>query len=531
MKLNQVVTGASALWLLAPLAVAQTEAAASASIDMSAPAPAEASATTETAAAEPAPLDVDGGEDTAVALEEPTAEGASPPPEPAPASADADAGSSSGKVPYMQRYKPEAMTWEVGLHAGVFLPSAGILLYSNQLPYQAYNGAAFEMGGRLAFFPLTFLGVEAEFMMADGNVPADLTNIDPRLVSNNAVFTSYRGHIVGQLPFWSVVPFAVVGVSALGATSQPLGHDTSAVFHFGVGAKVPLTKDFAIRVDLRENMMGRSNSSFGGISFSEEILVGGTFTFGRKSKDAGPAEEPLADRDGDHVADYEDACPDAPSLAEDGCPTDLDQDGLVDSEDHCPRDPAATENGCPDPDKDKDGVPVPCDMCPDDVGVSPGGCPILDADSDGIIDDVDQCPKEPETKNGFEDDNGCPDEIPKEVEKFTGSIKGITFVQGSAKIMKGSDTTLQAAADVLQKYPSIKLEITGHTSSEGNKDVNQKLSEDRAEAVKKWLVDHGVPDDRINARGLGPDVPIADNATAAGRATNRRIEFAIVTQE
>lgn len=527
MKLKQVVTGASAAWLLAPLALAQSEASASATVGTTAAPAADASATAEPVAATPEPaLDVDGDADTAVPLE--TTAAAEPvAAEPAPVAAPAE---KSSEVPYMQRYKPEAMTWEVGLFGGVFLPSAGIRLFSPSLPYQAYNGAAFEIGGRLAFFPLTFLGVEAEFMLADGNVPADLTNVDPALTSNNAIFTSYRGQIVGQLPFWSIVPFAVVGVNALGATSQALGHDTSAAFHFGVGAKIPVTKDFSVRVDLRENMMGRSNDAYGGISFSEEILVGGTFTFGRKSK-AAPVEEPLADRDGDHVADFQDACPDAPSLAADGCPTDLDQDGLIDSEDHCPREPAATVNGCPDPDKDKDGVPSPCDLCPDDVGVSPGGCPILDADSDGIIDDVDQCPKEPETKNGFEDENGCPDEIPKEVEKFTGSIKGISFVQGSAKILKGSDGTLQAAADVLNKYPSIKLEITGHTSSEGDKDVNQKLSEDRAEAVKTWLVAHGVAAERINARGLGPDVPVADNKTPAGRAQNRRIEFAIVTEE
>src|SRR5690606_7008913 len=321
MKLKQVVTSASAVWLLAPIALAQAEAGASASVGTTAAPTADASATAEPVAAPEPALDVDGDADTAVPLET-TAAAEPPPAEPAPAAAPEK---KSGELPYMKRYKPEKNTWEVGLFAGLFLPSAGINLFSPRLPYQAYNGAAFELGGRLAYFPLTFLGVEAEFMVADGNVPADLSNVDSRLTGNNAIFNAYRGHIVGQLPFWSIVPFAVVGVSAIGATSQPLGHAWDAAFHFGVGAKIPVTKDFSIRVDLRENMSGRSNDSYGGISFSEEVLVGGTFTFGRKSK-AAPVEEPMPDRDGDTVPDHADACPDAAALTEDGCPTDLDQD-------------------------------------------------------------------------------------------------------------------------------------------------------------------------------------------------------------
>jgi outer membrane protein OmpA-like peptidoglycan-associated protein len=527
MMLKKVVHGASALCLLAPFAGAQAAASGSVSADTTAPAPA-ADASVSTTAAEPAAPALEESPDAEPELPPVPPEGepeaaAEPPPEAAPATAPAD-----GKVPYMQRYKPEAMTWEVGLFGGVFLPSAGILLYSTQLPYQAYNGAALELGGRLAFFPLTFLGVEAEFMLADGNVPADLTDVDPRLVSNNAIFTSYRGQLVGQLPFWSVVPFVTVGVSALGATSQALGHDTSAAFHFGAGVKVPFSKTFSLRADFRENMMGRSNDSFGGISFSEEVLLGATFTLGRKQAEAAPVAP--ADRDHDTVADYADVCPDSPALTPDGCPLDTDQDGLSDPEDHCPREPAATENGCPDPDKDKDGVPVPCDQCPDELGAPGDGCPIRDADGDGILDDIDACPKEAETKNGFEDDDGCPDEVPKEVEKFTGAIQGITFVAGSPKIQKGSDRTLQAAADILIKYPSIKLEITGHTSSEGKAEVNQKLSEDRADAVRDWLIDHGVPTDRVTSRGVGSDQPVADNNTQAGRSKNRRIEFSIMPE-
>jgi OOP family OmpA-OmpF porin len=79
----------------------------------------------------------------------------------------------------------------------------------------------------------------------------------------------------------------------------------------------------------------------------------------------------------------------------------------------------------------------------------------------------------------------------------------------------------------LHTYPSISLEISGHTSSEGDAAVNQRLSQERADAVKQWLVDNGVPPERLTTRGAGPDEPIADNKTAAGREKNRRIEFKV----
>ena len=146
------------------------------------------------------------------------------------------------------------------------------------------------------------------------------------------------------------------------------------------------------------------------------------------------------------------------------------------------------------------------------------------------MDDVDKCPKEPETKNGFEDTDGCPDEIPSEMKAFTGAIPGITFDVGKATIRRISEATLRAAADVLRKYPSIRIQITGHTSSEGDEGFNQKLSEDRAASVRQWLLDHDIVASRIVSRGIGSSEPVADNRTEAGRRKNRRIEFTILKQ-
>jgi OOP family OmpA-OmpF porin len=203
---------------------------------------------------------------------------------------------------------------------------------------------------------------------------------------------------------------------------------------------------------------------------------------------------------------------------------------VLDRDDYCPKEAGPAPKGCKivDPDPDQDGVPLPCDACPDEVGVKPDGCPIRDKDGDGIFDDKDKCINEPETKNGFEDADGCPDTLPERVKKFSGVVQGIFFDQGKATIRKQSATTLDSAVKVLQEFPSIKLEISGHTSSEGDGAFNQKLSQDRADAVKQWLVDKGVTTDRIKTRGVGPDEPIADNKTPAGRAKNRRIEFKVL---
>ena len=126
------------------------------------------------------------------------------------------------------------------------------------------------------------------------------------------------------------------------------------------------------------------------------------------------------DRDGDGIVDLEDKCPDVPGLPEfQGCPppkpTDSDGDGILDDVDKCPNDPEdkdgfEDEDGCPDFDNDQDGIPDLEDKCPNEPGPPENqGCPVLDRDGDGILDDVDKCPDDPEDKDGFEDEDGCPD--------------------------------------------------------------------------------------------------------------------------
>jgi outer membrane protein OmpA-like peptidoglycan-associated protein len=145
----------------------------------------------------------------------------------------------------------------------------------------------------------------------------------------------------------------------------------------------------------------------------------------------------------------------------------------------------------------------------------------LDKDGDGIVDTSDSCVDEPETKNGWKDEDGCPDQVIRE-------LAGIGFELDSAKIDSASAPLLERAFVILRDNPNISIEISGHTSAEGDPDRNLSLSLRRAEAVKTYLVHRGIADSRLLTIGHGSDVPIADNATEQGRARNRRIEFRIL---
>jgi outer membrane protein OmpA-like peptidoglycan-associated protein len=243
---------------------------------------------------------------------------------------------------------------------------------------------------------------------------------------------------------------------------------------------------------------------------------------------------PSDDTDEDGVPDYLDKCPNTPAEAKelvnsDGCPIDTDKDGVADFLDKCPNTPENIQVdsiGCP-VDTDEDGVADYLDKCPDTVKGAKGfvdsdGCP-LDTDNDVIPDLVDDCPTIP----GVIENNGCP-EIKQTVKQtFERALQGIQFETGKATIISSSYPLLNQIADIMIENKDYFLTISGHTDNVGNADANMKLSEDRANAVKDYLVKGGVQADRITAKGFGDTKPVASNNTAAGRAKNRRVEFTI----
>ena len=319
----------------------------------------------------------------------------------------------------------------------------------------------------------------------------------------------------------------------------------------------------------------------GGPGFGEGI---GTPTFRivamagwAPSSDSDKPTPTHADRDGDGLRDRDDACPDRPGVlsgdpSKDGCPLeDRDDDGVLDQEDACPADPGKpdaepTHNGCP-PDADGDGVGDAKDACPNEAGQkteSPAknGCP-PDRDEDGIIDALDACPDQkgirvddPKQRGCPEDRDGdgvkwpedaCPDTrgTPSADSAKNGcplvEVKGDELVIDfeirfdpygkwrSTTTTKITDEQLRAIRDELERHPEIEqIEIQGHTDDSGDPRFNERLSQERAAAVRDWLVAVGVPSQKLVVRGYGHDAPIGDNRIFDGREQNRRVVFKVL---
>ena len=104
----------------------------------------------------------------------------------------------------------------------------------------------------------------------------------------------------------------------------------------------------------------------------------------------------------------------------------------------------------------------------------------------------------------------------------------VTFAFDSAALNPQFNSVLDKVAQTLVEYDQTVIQVAGHTDSTGSHAYNMKLSQQRADSVKNYLAGHGVPGKRMMTIGAGPDHPVADNATAEGRAENRRVEITIV---
>jgi OOP family OmpA-OmpF porin len=194
------------------------------------------------------------------------------------------------------------------------------------------------------------------------------------------------------------------------------------------------------------------------------------------------------DSDGDGVYDHSDKCPNTPKGVKvdiKGCPLDSDGDGVYDYLDQCPNTPKG-------------------------VKVDAKGCP-LDTDGDGVYDYLDKCPGTP--KGAIVDERGC------------WVLGGVLFDTAKWSIKNQYYPVLEEVVSVLKANPSLKLQIAGHTDSRASKEYNQKLSENRAKAVKEYLVKRGIKPGRLTSKGYGLSMPIAPNDTPEGMVKNRRVEL------
>jgi outer membrane protein OmpA-like peptidoglycan-associated protein len=289
-----------------------------------------------------------------------------------------------------------------------------------------------------------------------------------------------------------------------------------------------------------------------------------------KAVDADGCAAIQRDADGDRVNDEADRCPNsAPGAAveADGCapgPRDSDQDGVVDSSDRCQATPLGERidaEGCSasQKDDDNDGVMNNADRCPntkagepvDGAGCTPTPSGPQDSDHDGVVDTADQCPNTPagemvnprgctrdsdadgvpdsrdhcgSTPAGEKtDENGCPILFKKGAR--TVILRGVSFQPGKARLTPEGRDVLRDIASQLVENPEYRIQISGHTDNTGSRIANLRLSLARARTVETFLEANGVPPRQLSSKGFGPDVPIASNTTAAGRAKNRRVEL------
>ncbi|MFT5521911.1 MAG: OOP family OmpA-OmpF porin, partial [Enterobacterales bacterium] len=177
-------------------------------------------------------------------------------------------------------------------------------------------------------------------------------------------------------------------------------------------------------------------------------------------------------------------------------PKDSDADGVMDNVDSCPNTPAGSQ-------VDSTGCVIKTDM---------------DTDMDGVFDHLDKCPNTP--ANALVDASGCQKQLMKDV-----SIELEVNFDSDKAIVKSDDfAEIENVAKFMTQYAGTSVMIHGHTDSSGKAAHNQDLSTRRAQAVATMLVEKfSIDASRVEAMGHGEDTPIADNATPAGRAINRRV--------
>jgi outer membrane protein OmpA-like peptidoglycan-associated protein len=236
------------------------------------------------------------------------------------------------------------------------------------------------------------------------------------------------------------------------------------------------------------------------------------------------------DFDNDGVPDNIDKCPNTPEgiqVNENGCPLDTDNDGVPNYLDNCPNTPEGIQvdvNGC-SIDTDKDGVADYLDKCPNTpvgISVDSDGCS-QDSDGDGIADYLDACPN----TVGIKENNGCPEVKATVKQIFEKALQGIQFETGKDVIKAVSFPILNDIENIMNENPAYNLQINGHTDDSGTYEINQILSEKRANAVKDYLVSKGVEANRLTAQGFGESKPVVPNTSEANRTKNRRVEFVV----
>ncbi len=197
-------------------------------------------------------------------------------------------------------------------------------------------------------------------------------------------------------------------------------------------------------------------------------------------------------------------------------------------------------------DRDGDGVKDDVDQCPDTPEDRDGfhdedGCPDPDNDEDGFLDKDDRCPNEAETVNQYLDDDGCPDTVPTPkkpvvtIIETTGQpvlLEPIQFEYDSAKIAKESLPIVDEVAKIFSDHTEfVLIEVAGHADDRGNDKYNLQLTQKRVESVVAALVARGIAASRLRAQGYGEYCPLDPAHNEGAWAKNRRVEFIVLKND
>lgn len=374
----------------------------------------------------------------------------------------------------------------------------------NELSLQAgamvYEGdsnldTGFIYGGRLGhFFTENVSGEMAFFPGSTKNHGTDISTLYP----SAAVLYHFRH---GKL-----LPFLDLGAGMMRYKADGINAQNDFALHCGGGLKWLLARDWALRADLAYVLDVDSyiDHNYGAGPNNLLAAAGISWFFGSGEKQTAAAPAAPTDSDKDGVPDEKDACPSTPagvSVSANGCPLDADADGIPDYQDACSSTPAG-------------------------VAVTANGCP-ADTDKDGIPDYQDECPATPAATSV--DPKGCPIGT-KAMPTDQWILRGVTFEVNSDVLTSGGMTILDEAVTILKPRASVRLEIQGHTDNTGDAKHNMALSQKRAEAVKRYLVDKGIAPERLETKGYGDSMPVGDNSTEQGRESNRRIEFKVLSK-
>ncbi len=405
-----------------------------------------------------------------------------------------------------------------------FSPYAGALVVDEQLGFTESvsplvgarlgialsSRVAFEAHGGWSRFELVSPGqpLQRDLGLASGGFSIDLT-----------------GHS-------HVRPFLALG----GGYAEDMSTDASGSIadpfaQVGGGLKIVGNSGLGIRLEAWQVMLAREDATNG-----NELLQNTAIS----ARLVLPFAREHGDGDGDGIRDNRDICAATPTGAAvngRGCPTDVDADGIWDGLDLCAATPtgaAVDGSGCP-ADGDRDGVFDGIDVCvatPVGAVVDDRGCPV-DADGDGVLDGMDNCPDTPAGTRV--DASGCKLSDLEYEMLDTGRLRlqGVHFVTGSAQLDPSSYPSLDKTGEVLSRWPQLRIEVAGHTDSQGSAANNRSLSERRAQAVADYLLWRfpQISGSQLRVQGYGEDSPIASNVSADGRAQNRRVELVVLNRE